>query len=147
VNKGLLPALLLLLPLLAGCFGAAGVPLPAHRLGALRDQFEELDRLDRPEIDVRLQAMEEQAARLAESKHREDRAELAHKRLLIGYCWERRAEFVDAQRAYHQAASSEYGSVAYFRIAQVGEHLIAQARANSENPALSPTRGTRPARS
>jgi YidC/Oxa1 family membrane protein insertase len=141
VNRGLLVLLLLLVPTLAGCFGAAGVPLPLDRLQAVRGQLEEFDRLDRAELDVRLRALEDEAARLAEAKDRALRADLARKQLLIGYCWERRGDFADAQRKYEAAARSEYGSVAYFRTAQIAEHLLAEARSQAADPGASP--GTR----
>jgi len=133
VSRGLLLALLLLLPLLSGCFGGAGAPLPPDRLRVLRDQLEEVDRLGRAEIDARLAAMKEEADRLSQTKDRALLGELARKRLLIGYCWERRGDLADARDWYAEAARGEYGSVAYMRLAQVAEYAAREsAGAESE---------------
>jgi len=133
-------ALLLLIPLLAGCFGAAGVPLPADRLYAVRDRFEELDRLSEGEIDARLKTLQDEVAGLNETKDRSQRAELNRKRVLIGYCWERRGDFTDAQRLYSEIAGTEYGSVALFRIAQIAEHVAAASEEDASNSDISPAR-------
>ena len=133
-------ALLLLIPLLAGCFGAGGVPLPADRLYAVRDQFEELDRLSESEIDARLKTLQNEVASLNETKDRSLRAEVNRKRVLIGYCWERRGDFVDAQRLYYEVAGTEYGSVALFRIAQIAEHVAAASEEEASNPDTSPAK-------
>ena len=133
-------ALLLLIPLLAGCFGAGGVPLPADRLYAVRDQFEELDRLSESEIDARLKTLQNEVASLNETKDRSLRAEVNRKRVLIGYCWERRGDFVDAQRLYSEVAGTEYGSVALFRIAQIAEHVAAASEEEASNPDTSPAK-------
>ena len=133
-------ALLLLIPLLAGCFGAGGVPLPADRLYAVRDQFEELDRLSESEIDARLKTLQNEVASLNETKDRSLRAEVNRKRVLIGYCWERRGDFVDAQRLYSEVAGTEYGSVALFRIAQIAEHVAAASEEEARDPDTSPAK-------
>ncbi|MCJ7750651.1 MAG: hypothetical protein MUQ65_06105, partial [Armatimonadetes bacterium] len=133
-------ALLLLIPLLAGCFGAGGVPLPADRLYAVRDQFEELDRLSEAEIDARLKTLQDEVAGLNETKDRSLRAELNRKRVLIGYCWERRGDFTDAQRLYSEVSGTEYGSVALFRIAQIAEHVSAVSEEEARNPDTSPAK-------
>jgi len=132
--------LLLILPLLAGCFGAGGVPLPADRLYALRDQLEELDRLSEAEIDARLKTLQDEVASLSETKDRTLRSELSRKRVLIGYCWERRGDFADAQRLYSEASGTEYGSVALFRIAQIAEHVAAASEEEASDPDTSPAK-------
>jgi YidC/Oxa1 family membrane protein insertase len=119
--------LVLLLPLLAGCFGAGGVPLAVDRLQAVRDQFEEIDRLSEPEVDARLKTLQDETAKLAQTKDRSLRTELSRKQLLLGYCWERRGDFTDAERIYSGIGSSEYGSVAFYRVAQVGQYVAAEA--------------------
>ena len=132
--------LLLILPLLAGCFGAAGVPLPADRLYAVRDQFEELDRLSEAEIDARLKTLQDEVASLNETKDRTLRDEINRKRVLIGYCWERRGDFSDAQRLYSEVAGTQYGSVALFRIAQIARHVVDTSEDESSNPDTSPAK-------
>jgi YidC/Oxa1 family membrane protein insertase len=138
MRRARLSILLLLLPLLAGCFGAGGQPLAVDRLSAIRDQFKEFDALGRAQIDARLKSLQNDVAQLAETQDRGLRAELGRKRLLIGYCWERRGDFIDAQQAYAQAANSEYGSVALMRTAQVAEYLLAESKGKSLDPDVSP---------
>src|SRR4030042_4901 len=65
-------------------------------------------------------------------------AELNRKRVLIGYCWERRGDFTDAQRLYSEVAGTEYGSVALFRIAQIARHVVAVSEDEASNPDTSP---------
>jgi len=126
-------ALLLLLPLLSGCFGPRGVPILMDQLVALRGQFEELDRADRGEIDRRLTSLQQQVGQAAESKDRGEREEAQRKQLLIGYCWERRGDFADAQQSYAKASGGPYGSLALSRTAQVAGYRQDQALADTQN--------------
>jgi|GEM_PF-550927 len=141
--KRALPLLLLLfVPLLSGCFGATGVPLPMDRLSAVRDELEELDRLGsgpqaEEQLNAKIQALESEIAQAEQSKDRLLRAQIGRKQLLLGYCWERRGVWPDAQQAYAAAARSEYGSVALFRTVQVAEYAAAEARINRSDPNLS----------
>lgn len=134
MRGGMLVLSVLLLPLLAGCFGAMGVPLPEDRLVKLRAQLEEIDLVaaaggeseeDRDDGPVRahLESLKASLAPIADSKDRSLRSDAARLHLLIGYCWERLGEFREAIREYEQATGSEYGSVAFMRVAQVSEHL------------------------
>ena len=136
------PALLLilLLPLLAGCFGGGSRPLPIAP-GRMSDlnfpaAFEELDRTDRAAIDSQLTALQQEITKAAESKDRAVQSQVAMKRLLVGYCWERRGDLADAERAYAEVPSSEYASLAQFRLAQVAEYRASEARAQAQDPTL-----------
>ncbi|MGD0110377.1 MAG: YidC/Oxa1 family membrane protein insertase [Armatimonadota bacterium] len=131
-----LALLLILLPLLAGCFGPGAVALPLDQLSSIRDQFEELDNADRAAIDEKLTTLRQEVETEAESKDRAVQAEASRKRLLVAYCWERRGDFSDAETSYMQAARSPYGSVALFRTAQIGEYRAAKAAADAEDPNL-----------
>jgi len=133
-----LAVIVLLCPLLVGCFGGSGVPLAVDRLYAIRDQFEELDRIPVSQIDVKLKSLQEEVARLDGTKDNALRAELNRKRLLIGYCWERRGDYPDAERLYAEAAQTEYGSVALFRISQVAEYVAEESRQRTVDPETSP---------
>jgi YidC/Oxa1 family membrane protein insertase len=121
-------ALLVLLSLLSGCVGGGGVPLPIDRLTLIRDQFEEFDRLSPAELETRLQTLQQEIAGLEQTKDRSLRAELNRKKLLIAYCWERRGDFTDAERIYSEVAGTEYGSIAWFRIGQISEYVIEDAK-------------------
>ena len=127
--------LLLSLPLLAGCFGPGVVPLPIDQLTLLRDQFEELDRADRPAIDARLTALQQEVEAAAQSKDRavQRGQEAMRKRLLVAYCWERRGDFSDAETNYAQAARGTYSSIALFRLAQIAEYRTEQAEAQAQD--------------
>lgn len=128
--------LLLLVSLLSGCVGGGGgVPLPIDRLTLIRDQFEEFDRLSPEEVETRLQSLQQEIAGLEKTKDRSLRAELNRKKLLIAYCWERRGAFTDAERVYSEVAGTEYGSIAWFRIGQISEYVIEDAKRRAENPA------------
>lgn len=137
-----LALLLALLPLLSGCFGAQGVPLPEDRLRELQyEQLPEIDRLaSEDEIQTHLASLETGLAPIADSKDRQFRTKAARMRLLIGYCRERLGHFDEAVDWYREAAGSEYGSVAYIRIAQVAEYRAGQtsgkARENREKEAI-----------
>jgi len=131
-----LVALLLLLPLLSGCFGGGGTPIPEGELGQLREQLEELDRLSGEELDSRLTGLQQEVARAAESKDRALREEAGRKRLLAGYCWERRGDFVDAERNYQEASGGSYGAMALFRLAQVAGFRRASAVRDGQDPSL-----------
>lgn len=144
MSRGILVLSVLLLPLLAGCFGAMGVPLPEDRLVKLRAQLEEIDLVaaaggeseeDRDDGPVRshLESLKASLAPIADSKDRSLRSDAARLHLLIGYCWERLGEFREAIREYEQATGSEYGSVAFMRVAQVNEHLAENV--SGEDPA------------
>ncbi|UCC68755.1 MAG: membrane protein insertase YidC [Armatimonadota bacterium] len=124
---------ILLLPLLAGCFGAQGVPLSQDRLRELRyEQLPEIDRLaTEDDIQAYLASLETSLAPIADSKDRQFQAKAARMRLLIGYCRERLDHLNEAIDWYQEAASSQYGSVAYIRIAQVAEHLAQQTTGKS----------------
>ena len=63
-----LALLLITLPLLAGCFGAGPGALRLDQLSSIRDQFEELDRADRPALDEKLTTLRQEAETEAQSK-------------------------------------------------------------------------------
>ena len=132
----LLLVLLLVLPLLAGCFGPSGVPLPVDRRMTLQEEFEVLDQASEAEIQARISALDEAIARARETKDRELKAELAHNQILFGYCRERLGEFPAARRAYNEAAKGEYSSIAHFRMAQMAEYLAGQAQTQLDDPDL-----------
>lgn len=132
----LLLALLLALPLLAGCFGVSGAPLPVDRRINLQEEFEALDQANEAAIQVRLSALAEAIARARETKDGELRAELVHNQLLFGYCRERLGEFPAARRAYNEAAKGEYSSIAHFRLAQMAEYLAGEAQSQLDDPNL-----------
>jgi len=126
-----LALLLLLLPLLAGCFGPGAVALPLDQLASIREQFEELDRADRSAIDGKLATFKQEAEAGAQSKDKAVQAEASRKRLLAAYCWERRGDFPEAETSYRQVARGPYGSVALFRIVQIAEYRAATAAADA----------------
>jgi len=132
----LLLALLLALPLLAGCFGPSGGPLPADRRITLQEEFEALDQADEAEIQARISALDEAIARARETKDRELKAELAYNEILFGYCRERLGEFPAARRAYNDASRGEYSSIAHFRMVQMAEYLAGQAQSQLDDPDL-----------
>jgi YidC/Oxa1 family membrane protein insertase len=138
MKNAMLLIMLALLPLLSGCFGAQGKPLPADQLYSIRDQFEEIDRLGAAALDERLTALRREVDDLSGTKDRARQAELARKRLLVGYHFERRGDFFpDAAGHYEQAARGEYASVALFRTAQMAEYAAALAEADSQDLSLS----------
>jgi YidC/Oxa1 family membrane protein insertase len=122
-----LAILVLLLPLLAGCFGAMGVPLPEDSREPLVRQLEEIDRLG-SEDDLRTQvdSFKQGLAPIADSKDTKLRSDAARLRLLIGYCWERLGQFSEAVDWYQQVRGSQYESVAYMRIVQVAEYVLGE---------------------
>ncbi len=129
-------ALLLLVPFVAGCMGTTGVPLPPDQASAVRDQFEELDRMSRSEIDDHLKTLQTEIAGLENTKDRTLRSEMNRKKLYAAYCWERRGDFSDAEARYNDVANTEYGSVAHFRIAQIAEYVGAQSKAQQADASL-----------
>lgn len=88
-------------------------------------------------IRARVTTLTQEAEAAASSKDRAQQQEALHKRLLIGYSWERSGEFSDAETNYRQAARGMYGSVALFRLAQMAEYQAEQARAQAEDSSLS----------
>ncbi len=126
-------ALLLALPLLTGCFGPGVTPLPIDQLTLLRDQFEELDRADRPAVEARLTELQQEVEAAAQSKDRTVQQEAMRKRLLVAYCWERRGDFADAETNYAQATRGTYSSIAQFRLVQIAEYRTEQAEAQAQD--------------
>ena len=92
--RKLLPLLLLLLllPLLSGCFGGGGVPVSRDQLNTIQERFEELDRMNLSAVKVRNQELKGDIATLSGSKDKTLQAEVAQKKLLLAYTWERMAE-------------------------------------------------------
>ncbi len=135
-----LALLLILLPLLTGCFGAGGMPVPIDQLRDLQTKFEELDHASRKEVDSQLATLQQQVAQVAQSKDRAVREQAGRERLLAAYCWERRGDFSDAERNYAEAGKGPYAVVALFRLAQVAEYQKAQAEAEAQSPNLEETR-------
>jgi len=145
----LLLALLLTLPLLAGCFGAQGKPLEAGARSRLRSGLEDLDALSHEQLLARQAELEEEIERAGEPKDLALRDTLERNLLLAGYCWERRADsdpgaFDEALRYYSRltgqgaagcarAPSSQYSSVALMRVAQIGEYRAQQSRLKAED--------------
>ena len=149
--------LLLLLPLLAGCFGAQGVPLPAAKRGDLRTTLEALDRLSHSQVVEYQSGLEEQIKQAGNPKEAALRRELEKSILLVGYCWERRADtdpgaFDEALRWYgritggggvgcgrrpsseeYSASGSIYSSVGHVRIAQIAEYRVGQGELKGED--------------
>jgi YidC/Oxa1 family membrane protein insertase len=132
----LLP-LLLLLPLLAGCFGPSAVPLPLERMVSLRTELQEIDRLSATDLEDRTRTLTDQIKAAGAPKERPARTELAHQHLLLGYSWERRGEFKTATTEYYLSLGSEYASVAVFRIAQIAQHQAADYAQNARDTSLS----------
>jgi len=131
------PALLLilLLPLLAGCFGGGGAtPIQRGELTDLRlpAQFEELDHASRAEIDTRWQVFKDDAERGSQSKLQPERQKAALAQLLAGYCFERRGDLKEAEDAYSAVPGGPYHTIALFRVAQVAEYRAT----HNEEPAL-----------
>ena len=144
--------LLLLLPFLVGCFGPSGVPLGRDELDDIRYKFEEIDRLRTEEaVKERLATLRDELAPIADSKDAGFRAEAARLRLERAYCWERIGEFTEAQNEYAvlsgggggcaPGSGSKYGSVVYFRMAQIAEYQL-----TAEDTPLDPERLTKQAR-
>jgi YidC/Oxa1 family membrane protein insertase len=140
MNRLALLLLLLCLPALLGCFGQSARPLDPERLPNLQMQLEEMDRKSEAELKDRIRSLHDEVARTKDSKDGALRAEAAHNELLLAYCWERLGQFSDAKRFYHEAAASEFGSVAYFRIAQVAEYQTKQYLEQTNDPDLSSDR-------
>lgn len=118
--------LLLLLPLLSGCFGAGGVPISRDQLNTVQERFEELDRMDQSALEARNQELKGDIATFAESKDKTLQAEVAQKRLLLAYTWERlsawdRGALSDAVAVYQQVRRTPYESVALLRVAQIDQ--------------------------
>jgi YidC/Oxa1 family membrane protein insertase len=125
-----LALLLLLLPLLAGCFGAGGVPLSDTSRESIAESLEEIDRLGETEIRARIGSFEQELAPIADSKDLKFKDKAARLRLLIAYCWESVGEYDEAVSWYKQAVQSQYGSVAYLRMADIAESLAKQPEAD-----------------
>lgn len=123
--------LLLLLPLLAGCFGAGGVPLSDASRESLAQALEEIDRLHgEAEIRARIGSLEQELAPIADSKDAKFHDKAVRLRLLMGYCWESVGKYEEALSWYKQVTRSQYDSVAYLRIADVSEYLAKQPGAD-----------------
>ncbi len=123
-----LAIVVLVLPLLAGCFGAMGVPLPPESREPLVRQLEDIDRLgSEDDLRTQIESFKQGLAPIADTKDAKLRTDAARLRLLIGYCWERLGEFSEAVEWYHQVRGSQYESVAYMRIVQVAEHVLGEA--------------------
>ena len=128
--------LVVLVPMLTGCFGPSGIPLPDRSRGPLALQLEEIDRLStEAELRNRVDSHKQGLAPIADSKDAKLRSEAAQHRLLIGYCWERLGQFDEAADWYTQVQRSEYQSVADMRIVQIAEHVAAEQRSASESQA------------
>ncbi|MBN1460171.1 MAG: membrane protein insertase YidC [Armatimonadetes bacterium] len=113
-----------LLPLLTGCVGPSGVPLPERDREPLALQFEELDRVDTEDaLRAQVDSYKTSLAPIADKKDSKLRSDAAQYRLLIGYCWERLGQFDEAVDWYKQVRGSDYESVAYMRIVQVAEYM------------------------
>ena len=121
-----LALLLLLVPLLAGCFGPGGVPLSDTSRESIAESLEEIDRLDQTEIRSRVNAFEKELEPIADTKDLKFQDRAARLRLLIAYCWESVGEYDEAVSWYKQAVRSQYGSVAYLRTADIAEYLAKQ---------------------
>jgi YidC/Oxa1 family membrane protein insertase len=133
--RKLLPLLLLLalLPLLSGCFGAGGVPINPDQLNTVRERFEELDRLDRAALEARNGELKGDIAAFAESKDKAVQADVAQKRLLLAYTWERlsawdRGTLTNAVTVYLQLRRTPYESVALLRVVQIDESRLAREK-------------------
>ncbi len=130
----LLILLVCVLPLLSGCFGAGGTPLPIERLNSLRAQLEDLDRASEAELKDRIRLLQDEVARTKGTKDKALRSEAERKELLLGYCWERLGQFTDAKRYYYQAGKGEYASIAQMRIAQVAGYQTEEYQRQSTDP-------------
>lgn len=130
-------ALLLLLPLLAGCFGPTAVPLPLDRLVSLRDELVSLDRLSATDLDERMRTLTDQIKAAGSPKERTARSEIGHQHILLGYCWERQGHFKDAKADYYSALGTDYASVAAFRIAQIAQHEVGAYQQQARDTSLS----------
>jgi YidC/Oxa1 family membrane protein insertase len=151
--------LLLLLPLLAGCFGAGGVPLPPEARGEIRDLLTAIDDLSEEQLSQRLDELEARVDAAGTPSEAPERRHLERDILLLGYCWERRGDTTrgalrEALENYsrltsggglgcgrdtggvYATASSIYSSVAYMRVAQVSQHLAEENRTISADPSL-----------
>jgi len=133
-----LALLLLLLPLLSGCYGATGRPVPADRRAVLREKLEELDRLSPGDVGARQTSLQADIAGAGKPKDRDARNLLARNHLLVGYCWERRGAFDDARNSYAAAGGSEYESVGSFRVVQVAEYVMAEQQKAADDPDRTP---------
>jgi len=148
--------LLLLLPLLAGCFGAQGVPLPATKRSDLRTTLEAVDRLSHSQLVEYQGRLEDEIEQAGTPKEAAPRKELEKNLLLLGYCWERRADtdpgaFDEAVTYYgritgrggpgcgrsssdqYSTGASIYSSVADMRIAQIAEYRARQAELKADD--------------
>ncbi len=146
--------LLLLLPLLAGCMGGGGMPLPADKRADLRMALEEIDRLSPTDLVERQSQLQAQIESVGQPKTAEDREKLEWRLLLAGYCWERRGAsepgaLEEAETRYYRrlatsnglgcgprsdvyvSSQSPYSSVAIMRIAAIAEYRVEQARAKA----------------
>jgi YidC/Oxa1 family membrane protein insertase len=121
----------LLLPLVAGCFGPGGVPLSDPSRESLAEALEEIDRLQgEAQIRARIDSFEEELEPVADIKDPKFQDKAVRLRLLIGYCWESAGKYEEALSWYKQVTRSQYDSVAYLRIADVAEYLASQPGAD-----------------
>ncbi len=121
---------ILLVPMLAGCFGAMGVPLPEQSRAPLALQLEEIDRLgSEDQLRTQVDSYKQSLAPIADTRDAKLRSDAARLRLLIGYCWERLGQFDEAVDWYKQVRGSQYESVAHMRIVQVAEYVAEEGPA------------------
>jgi YidC/Oxa1 family membrane protein insertase len=120
----LLPLLvaLLLLPLLAGCYGRTAVPISSTGVATVLSQFQEIDRMDKDALTANYGSLSTEIKAAAGAKDEVTRTDVARKQLLLGYTWERlhpseHGALAEAVNAYNQAAPSGYGTIAYVRLA------------------------------
>ena len=115
--------LLLLLPLVSGCFGG-GAPLPRDKYDEVRSAFVQLDQLGPGDLETRNRELGEQIA-AAEKAKDSDAAHTAFLKLQRAYTWERLAGvkndfgLLSSAVGLYQQTGSIYGSVASMRIAQI----------------------------
>lgn len=133
----LLPLLivLLLLPLLAGCYGRTAVPISSTGVARVLGEFQEIDRMDEAALTTNYQTLTGEIAARAGAKDEATRTDVARMNLLLGYTWERlkpsqQGALAEAIKAYTQAAPTGYGTIAYIRLAVL--HTYQQQQSQTE---------------